>query len=56
MIPDALSDSRTAVPFTGGESSALVRMNSYLWQTKAIETYKETRNGLIGKTQQCLSL
>ncbi|ODM91467.1 Cryptochrome DASH, partial [Orchesella cincta] len=38
----------TAFPFTGGETSALNRLQSYLWATGAIENYKTTRNGLLG--------
>ena len=41
-------DSRTAFPFVGGESTCLKRLNSFLWETDAVATYKETRNGMIG--------
>ncbi|SOD88654.1 DASH family cryptochrome [Spirosoma fluviale] len=41
-------DARGAVPFKGGETVALARLNRYLWQTDLIATYKETRNGLLG--------
>ncbi|XP_048732268.2 eIF-2-alpha kinase GCN2-like [Ostrea edulis] len=43
-VPDA----RSVVEFHGGESVALDRLNHYLWNTDAIATYKETRNGLLG--------
>lgn len=41
-------DSRTAFPFSGGETSALERVRHFLWDTDAVATYKETRNGMIG--------
>ena len=41
-------DPRTAFPFTGGERSALARLQHYLWGSQAVATYKETRNGLVG--------
>ncbi len=42
-------DPRRAVPFRGGETVALDRLNRYLWDTDLIATYKETRNGLLGE-------
>ncbi|WP_340202903.1 DASH family cryptochrome [Ascidiimonas sp. W6] len=42
-------DSRTAFPFKGGENQALHRVNEYFWETKKLQVYKKTRNGLIGK-------
>ncbi len=41
-------DPRTVVNFKGGESEAWKRVDFYFYQTKALSTYKETRNGLIG--------
>jgi len=41
-------DPRSVLPFRGGETEALRRLRHYLWDTNAIKTYKETRNGLIG--------
>ncbi|KAG4073242.1 hypothetical protein HA402_008588 [Bradysia odoriphaga] len=38
----------SAFPFTGGETAALHRLKSYLWDTQAVEKYKITRNGLLG--------
>lgn len=38
----------SAFPFKGGESAALQRLKSYLWDTDAVAQYKETRNGLVG--------
>jgi deoxyribodipyrimidine photo-lyase len=42
-------DDRACFHFMGGENSALARLNEFIWQTNAIATYKETRNGLIGR-------
>jgi deoxyribodipyrimidine photo-lyase len=41
-------DNRAALAFKGGETEALARLKHYFEETKAISTYKETRNGLIG--------
>ena len=43
-------DSRSAFPFEGGEDKAKKRMQDYFWKTKNLSEYKETRNGLIGKS------
>ncbi len=43
------TDSRAAFNFKGGETEGCKRLNSYLFDTKAISTYKETRNGMIGE-------
>ncbi len=41
-------DSRGVLPFEGGETAGLKRLQHYFWDTDAIRDYKETRNGLIG--------
>jgi deoxyribodipyrimidine photo-lyase len=43
-----LIDSRAVLPFKGGETEAIARLNHYFFETKNISKYKETRNGLIG--------
>lgn len=43
-----LADDRTVFPFKGGETQALQRLQDYLYTTRSILTYKETRNGLVG--------
>lgn len=56
IIPDlsdfghdnVIPDSRSVMPFVGGETAALNRLRYYLWETDYIKTYKETRNGLVG--------
>jgi len=48
-LKEPSEDPRSAFPFAGGETTALERLNHYLWDSRAVETYKETRNGLLGK-------
>lgn len=38
----------TACPYRGGERAGLQRTQYYLWETRLVEKYKETRNGLLG--------
>ncbi|XP_053372964.1 cryptochrome DASH-like [Mercenaria mercenaria] len=47
-IQEVAPDSRTSFPFSGGETSGLERVRHFLWETDAVATYKETRNGMIG--------
>lgn len=42
-------ETRTAIPFEGGEQAAWARLENYLWETKQLSYYKKTRNGLLGK-------
>lgn len=42
------TDQRAAHYFKGGETEGLRRLRYYLWESNAIATYKETRNGLMG--------
>lgn len=39
---------KTAFPFSGGETEALKRIDAYFFETKKVAFYKKTRNGLIG--------
>jgi deoxyribodipyrimidine photo-lyase len=39
----------TAFNYKGGETSALKRLDYYLFESKKVGFYKKTRNGLIGK-------
>ena len=41
-------DTRSVLPFRGGESEALQRLSYYLGEKRLLSNYKETRNGLIG--------
>jgi len=42
-------DSRAAIQFKGGTVAAHERLQHYFYETKALSTYKETRNGMIGE-------
>ncbi len=48
-LEEVIDDSRTAFPFQGGESNGLLHLKNYIWDKELIKTYKETRNGLVGK-------
>jgi deoxyribodipyrimidine photo-lyase len=41
-------DKRSAIPTLGGESLALLHLNSYVFEKRHILHYKETRNELVG--------
>jgi len=45
---DGREDDRSAHPFSGGEKAGQERVENYLWKSGKIESYKFTRNGLIG--------
>lgn len=47
-IPPAPVDERRVMEFRGGETAGLDRLAYYLFETQAVSTYKETRNGMIG--------
>jgi deoxyribodipyrimidine photo-lyase len=47
-LTDSSIDNRAVLKFKGGETEGLNRLNYYLFESKAISNYKETRNGLIG--------
>jgi deoxyribodipyrimidine photo-lyase len=42
-------DERAVVSFNGGETEGIRRLQHYLTGTHAIATYKQTRNGMIGR-------
>ena len=46
--PKTKLSNKSVYPFIGGEDNGINRLNSYLWETNNIESYKETRNGLVG--------
>ena len=48
-LEDFEIDSRSAFKFQGGYNAAKERLDFYLWQSKKINFYKQTRNGLIGQ-------
>jgi deoxyribodipyrimidine photo-lyase len=41
-------DDRAGLPFEGGESAGLDRLETYVWERDRLRQYKETRNGLVG--------
>ncbi|MFG6666909.1 DASH family cryptochrome [Halomonas sp. HNIBRBA4712] len=41
-------DDRQGFNFVGGETAAFDRLNEYLWAQNGAESYKKTRNGLLG--------
>lgn len=43
------ADIRAAVPFKGGETVAVARLERYIWEKDLIKTYKDTRNGMLGE-------
>ncbi len=47
-LSDFEVDSRAVLPFKGGEREGLKRLHYYIWESRCIKQYKETRNGLIG--------
>ena len=42
-------DIRAAVAFHGGETTAVARLERYIWEKNLIKTYKDTRNGMLGE-------
>ena len=47
-LPEPPADERAAIRWEGGETAGLDRLAYYLFESHAVSTYKETRNGLIG--------
>jgi deoxyribodipyrimidine photo-lyase len=41
-------DSRAVLPFRGGETAGLARLNHYFWEQDCLKLYKLTRNGMLG--------
>ncbi|MEO1465827.1 MAG: DASH family cryptochrome [Cyanobacteria bacterium J06633_1] len=41
-------DERGVLPFRGGETEAIKRLEDYFWQQDCLKKYKETRNGMLG--------
>ncbi|WP_338814567.1 DASH family cryptochrome [Bernardetia sp. Wsw4-3y2] len=44
----SLHHPKAVLRFEGGETAALQRLNYYLFESNLLQTYKETRNGLLG--------
>lgn len=47
-VEEIPEDPRGVMHFAGGETAALARLRHYLWDTRALSTYFETRNGMLG--------
>ncbi|MCH8558180.1 MAG: DASH family cryptochrome [Balneolia bacterium] len=47
LEPDSPSE-HSVLPFAGGETAALKRLETYFWDQDLLKTYKETRNGMLG--------
>ena len=47
-VGEPTDDERAALPFKGGETRALERLEEYVWEHDRLREYKETRNGLLG--------
>ena len=47
-VADPSADERGVLPFSGGASAALDRVETYLWEEDRLREYKETRNGMVG--------
>ncbi|MEM6449443.1 MAG: DASH family cryptochrome [Cyanobacteria bacterium P01_D01_bin.105] len=41
-------DAKGALPFKGGATAALQRLQHYFWDADKLHVYKETRNGMLG--------
>ncbi|MBE9033173.1 DASH family cryptochrome [filamentous cyanobacterium LEGE 11480] len=41
-------DTRGVMPFQGGETAAIKRLDEYFWQRDQLRIYKQTRNGMLG--------
>ncbi|EDX86882.1 cryptochrome, DASH family [Synechococcus sp. PCC 7335] len=41
-------DEKGVLPFKGGESKGLDRLQHYFWNADRLQRYKETRNGMLG--------
>ncbi len=39
---------KSVITYRGGEKEANTRLNEYFWNTNGLQSYKETRNGLLG--------
>ncbi|MDA0671659.1 MAG: deoxyribodipyrimidine photo-lyase, partial [Bacteroidetes bacterium] len=45
---DWTPDTRSVLPFKGGETAGRARLDEYFWQGDHLKVYKQTRNGLLG--------
>ncbi|MGB6166908.1 MAG: DASH family cryptochrome [Geitlerinemataceae cyanobacterium] len=47
-LSEPVFDDRSVLRFVGGETAALARLNTYIWQLDCLKDYKQTRNGMLG--------
>jgi deoxyribodipyrimidine photo-lyase len=47
LTPQQLDD-RAVMPWQGGETAGLARLQHYFWDSDWLKSYKETRNGMLG--------
>ncbi|MEL6987081.1 MAG: DASH family cryptochrome, partial [Bacteroidota bacterium] len=45
---EAIEQDSRGMQFAGGETNGIERLNHYIWETKKVKDYKQTRNELIG--------
>jgi deoxyribodipyrimidine photo-lyase len=48
LLARPFPDPRACYDFHGGEAAALSRLHEWIWQSRSLATYKETRNGMEG--------
>lgn len=46
-LPIPQPDSRRVLPFCGGETTGLQRLDDYIWRGDRLRSYKETRNNML---------
>jgi deoxyribodipyrimidine photo-lyase len=47
-LQQVIQDKRSAIVFKGGETEGIKRIKTYFYDTRSVDTYKETRNGMVG--------
>ena len=47
-LQEPVNSKKGVLPFSGGESAGMQRLQTYFWEKDCLKTYKETRNGLLG--------
>jgi deoxyribodipyrimidine photo-lyase len=47
-VDEVLSDDRQVLSFHGGETAGHQWMKEWIWERDCLNTYKETRNGMVG--------
>ena len=47
-VAEPPTDERRVLPFAGGETAGLERVERYFWEDDCLREYKQTRNGMLG--------